>query len=89
MNFITKAYCRIFQGCFRLAFPFLPYREPEIYRRISDIVDLLKDKGIKTVLLVTDQGLRNAGVTASLEKLLDKNDIVCIVYDKNKAQSYG
>ena len=30
MNTFKKIYCRIFQTCFRIALPFLPYREPEL-----------------------------------------------------------
>ena len=30
MFFLKSAYCRVFQGVFRLALPLLPYREPEI-----------------------------------------------------------
>ena len=42
MNIISKAYCRIFQFCFHLALPILPYREPKIYKNVADIVKLLK-----------------------------------------------
>ncbi len=51
MNIVSKLFCRIFQGCFYIAQPFLPYREPKIYKSIDEMVENI-DK--KSVLLVTD-----------------------------------
>ena len=85
MNLLSKAFCRVFQGAFHLALPILPYREPEILEKISDIVQLVKKKKADSVLLVTDQGLRSAGVTAPLEELLVKSKIRCIVFDQTNA----
>lgn len=85
MNQLQKVYCRIYQTAFRIAMPVLPYRVPKIFRNITAIPPLLKKCNINNVLLVTDQGLRKAGVTASLEKLLEKSGIRCMVYDKTCA----
>lgn len=81
MNFLSKAFCRIYQFGFRIAMPILPYREPETLKSLSDAAELLKKLGKKSVLLVTDKGLRSAGVTAPLEKLLEDGGISCTVYD--------
>ncbi len=85
MNPAYKAFCRVFQAAFRLAHPLLPYREPRLYGKLSDIAGVLEARGIKSVLLVTDQGLRNRGSTAGLENLLQKNGVHCAVYDKTNA----
>lgn len=85
MNILSKAFCRAFQGCFHLALPILPYREPEIYKSIADMESLLHKKNIKSVLLVTDKGLREGGSTEKLEELLRKSDIRCAVYDRTNA----
>lgn len=85
MNVLSKSFCRIFQFCFHLALPILPYREPKVYKSTADIVELLEEQKIKSVLLVTDQGLRNSGSTAFVEELLRKNNINCAVYDKTCA----
>lgn len=85
MNPIYKTYCRIYQAAFRIAMPFLPYREPKLYRNITALPPLLKQNNIKAVLLVTDPGLRSMGVTAPLEALLKENEIQCTVYDKTCA----
>ncbi len=85
MNIISKMYCRIFQFCFHLALPILPYREPKIYKNVADIVKLLKKNKVQSVLLVTDSGLRSSGSTVFLENLFKKNNIHLAVYDKTCA----
>ena len=85
MNIAYKTFCRVFQGCFHLALPLLPYREPEIYKDISDVIKILKQNDLHSVLLVTDKGLRNCGTTAALEKLLEDNGIRLAVYDGTNA----
>lgn len=85
MNIAEKVFCRVFQGAFHLALPILPYREPEVLKSITDVAALLNWRGVKSVLLITDQGLRNGGNTAVLEQLLQNSDIHCAVYDKTCA----
>ena len=82
MNIFRKIYCRIFQMCFRIALPFLPYREPVILDSIKEIPNNLKNLSIKNILLITDKGIRNLGITKELEEVLSKNNINCIVYDE-------
>ena len=48
--------CRGVQLAFRLAIPFLPYREPEILHKVEDVIPLLQRQHITSVLLVTDPG---------------------------------
>lgn len=85
MNILSKVFCRVFQFCFHLALPVLPYREPKIYNSINDVAKILNELKIKLVLLVTDRGLRSVGCTASLEASRQKNGIICAVYDKTNA----
>lgn len=85
MNIAFKAFCRVFQTAFHLALPILPYREPKRFKHIGDIEELLRSKKIKSVLLITDKGLRGAGVTKALEVLLKEKGINCIVYDNTCA----
>lgn len=77
-----KLFCRTFQAGFRLAMPFMPYREPEILNSVSDVPAVLQKYGVRTVLLVTDNMLRKFGATAKLEKNLEDSNIKCIVYDE-------
>lgn len=85
MNIAFKAFCRVFQTAFHLALPILPYREPKRFKHINDIEGLLRSKKMKSVLLITDKGLRGAGVTTPLETLLKENNINCVVYDNTCA----
>ncbi|MGN1081914.1 MAG: iron-containing alcohol dehydrogenase, partial [Candidatus Avispirillum sp.] len=85
MNVFSKAFCRVFQFCFHMALPLLPYREPKLLKSVSEVVPLLRDRGIGSVLLVTDKGLRSAGVTASLEKAAHEGGILLSVYDGTNA----
>lgn len=80
-----KIFCRAFQGAFRAALPILPYREPEILRRVKDIPKVLLQRNVDAVLLVTDKGVRGLGLTMQLEEELRKVGIRCAVYDKVEA----
>lgn len=81
MNTFKKAYCRTFQAAFRLAMPFMPYREPAILNSVAEVEPLLKKLNVKSVLLVTDKMLRQFGATSKLEQLLADAQIKCVVYD--------
>ena len=83
MNIFKKIYCRIFQGCFHLAIPILPYRDPKILNSINELPAEFASKGINKVLLVTDPVIRS--LTGELENLLPQAGIECIVYDKTNA----
>lgn len=81
MNIFRKLYCRSFQTVFRLVIPFLPYRKPHIIDGFSQLIPMLQEKKISSVLLVTDQSVRSLGLTAPLEHLLKRHNIACAVYD--------
>lgn len=82
MNIFKKMYCRMYQGIFRMAMPLLPYREPITLESVLDIKSVLKSNNINKVLIVTDSGVRGLGLTNSLEKDLEENEIGVSVYDK-------
>lgn len=81
MNIFKKAYCRVFQGVFRIALPILPYRQPKILKENKDVVSILKQKSIQKVLLVTDKSIRGLGLTKSLEDELIEGELQIFVYD--------
>lgn len=85
MNPLKKIYCRVFQTAFRIALPFLPYREPKILDKVHELGELFHKKNIRTVLLVTDPFLRSSGSTYPLEAHLSASGIRCVVYDKTNA----
>ncbi|MBR2969533.1 MAG: iron-containing alcohol dehydrogenase [Clostridia bacterium] len=75
MNILSIAYCRIYQGLFRLMQPMLPYREPKILADEKDLILVLREKNITRVMLVTDKGVYGSGLTADLEHELDRAGI--------------
>lgn len=85
MNSIKKVYCRIFQVCFRIALPILPYRIPAHLDGIKDIPKTLKKENINSILLITDSSIRSFGITKPLEELLASNGVNVAVYDKTVA----
>ncbi|MGN1343813.1 MAG: iron-containing alcohol dehydrogenase [Traorella sp.] len=82
MNQVEKIYCRVVQFCFHLAIPFLPYHEPHILTNLQELIPILKQNQIHSILFVTDSYLRNNGNTTSIEHLLKQNSIHCTIYDK-------
>ena len=80
MNILKKIYCRIFQTCFRIALPVLPYREPELIDGFKHVPEVLKKHHISHILLVTDPGVYKLGLTKPLEKQLLKSEISCTIY---------
>lgn len=80
MNIFNKAFCRAFQLAFRIAIPFLPYREPEQFASIEELAQPLKKQNIASVLLVTDGFLKQSGATEALENMLHAAGIRCAVF---------
>lgn len=85
MNRFRKMYCRTFQTVFKIALPFLPYRKPKIVGSVKALPEILKKRGCENVLIITDAGIRKLGLTQRLEKVLAKNEIPYIIYDRTVA----
>ena len=82
MNIFKKIYCRVFQACFHIAIPILPYRDPKILHSIEELPAEFKSQGINRVFLVTDSIIIK--LAEKLEALLPAEGIECVVYDKTK-----
>lgn len=91
MNIAKKLWCRLFQGGFYLALPFLPYREPRVRYSLSELDSILrrtqsrlfrlgKRNQTPNVLIVTDQGLVQAGLLRLLTDTLEQNGVNYCVY---------
>ena len=85
MNLIQHICCRAYQGVFRAALPFLPYREPEILHRCEELSDTLKQHKIKKILIVTDPGIVACGLMTKITSVLAKEKISYSVYDQTSA----
>ncbi len=81
MNILKKIYCRTFQTIFKMALPFLPYREPEILKTNDDIIKVLKNKNTNSVLFITGKTIRSLGLTKPLEDKLMENNISISIYN--------
>lgn len=84
MFFLKSAFCRTFQTAFRIALPFLPYREPEIIKSCSELEYVFRKEKIKSPLIVTDSGITRNSLTKPLEDILKKYGIAYIIYDKTQ-----
>ncbi len=84
MHTVYKAFCRIYQGVFRLALPFLPYREPKCFDSVDDLLPLMRSLKPSAALLVTDRFLRQSGLTQSIEKVLLTAGVNCVIYDETQ-----
>lgn len=82
MNIFKKFYCRTYQTVFKIMLPFLPYREPKILKTNDDVLSVLKENNISSVLLVTDLGIRGLGLTKPIEDKIVESGIKLSVYDK-------
>ena len=82
MRPIKKLFCRTFQTVMHAAIPLLPYREPKILGNIVDIIPVLKEHNIQTVLLIAGKRVRGFGLTAPLEKGMEENGIAFVNYDR-------
>lgn len=85
MNIVAKFYCRVFQFCFRMLLPVLPYRNPEVLSSEEEIVDVMMRNGSMSVLIVTDESLHGLGLLDKLKAVLDSEEIAYIIYDKTVA----
>ena len=84
MFFLKLAFCRVCQTAFRIALPFLPYREPEIIKSCSELEYVFRKEKIKSPLIVTDSGITRNSLTKPLEDILKKCGIAYIIYDKTQ-----
>lgn len=82
MFILNRMYCRTFQAAFKVAIPFLPYRNPKIVPSLNDVPNVLKRKNITSVIIITDAGIHNLGLTTPLEEKLADAGIKCCVYDR-------
>ncbi len=81
MNFIKKAYCRVFQTVLWISLPILPYREPEIIKSMRLIPDTIKAQKLTRPIIITDKGIMSLGLVNPLIDALDKAKMPYSLYD--------
>ncbi len=84
MLLAEKAFCRVYQKVFFIFECFLDWSEPQLLTgpgAVRKLPALVKEKGVKKVLIVTDKGLTSLGLPNGLMEELDKAGIGYVVYD--------
>lgn len=84
MTNLYKAYCRVFQKIMFVAECFMPWGEPVKLTGpgcIRQLPGVIKEKGLKKVLIVTDKGLTGLGLLNSLYEEMDNAGVEYVVYD--------
>lgn len=79
-----KAFCRVYQKVFFLFQCCLDWSEPQLLTgpgAVKKLPALIKEKGLKKVLIVTDKGLTGLGLPNGLYEELTKTGIGYVVYD--------
>ena len=83
MFFLKAAFCRVFQTAFRIALPFLPYREPQIVNTCAELGTVFRVEKIKSVLIVTDKGIVNNGLSVCrLDESVEDHLILVRIRDR-------
>ena len=76
-----RLWCRIYQLCFKIALPLLPYRKPKLIEGVENIPDVLLTKKLGKVIIITDKSIINLGLADNLFNSLKDNGIEYVVYD--------
>lgn len=84
MLFIRNMYCRAVQIAFRVALPFLPYRQPKIVSSCTKLCAVFQAEGIHSAMIVTDRGIVKNGLTEAVEDALHASDVRYTIYDRTQ-----
>ena len=82
MQIGRKLFSRVYQKGFRAAIPVMPYREPKILSSTDEIAKLCVEKGISSIIVVTDGGISKLGLCDSTLAACEAAGVKAILYDK-------
>lgn len=80
-----KVYSRTYQRTLKVAAKYYPFREPDLLEGENSLMKLpvlVASKGVKKLLIVTDQGICKLGLIQPLMEKLTEEGIRYIVYDE-------
>lgn len=84
MNILTKIGCRIFQKAMWLAMWILPWNQNKGTLSgpgcVKELPKFLKDKGFKSILIVTDGGLYNLGIADPIVQAFEEEGMKCVIF---------
>lgn len=66
----------------RLALPILPYRQPVVLDNNQEVAKILKERNKRNVFFVTDERIRQLGLTDGLRSELEKQGLNIAIFDK-------
>lgn len=81
---ITKCLYRIYQQVFKIAMCFMDWTAPELLEGAGSILclpEIIKNKGVKKVLIVTDKGLVTRHLLDPMFAKLDEAGVEYVIYD--------
>ena len=82
-------WCRLFQKVMKFFMDIVPFwRKPKMITgrdSLKKLPGMLRHKGIKNVMLVTDPGIAALGLHHQLLEWIREEGIECVVYDKTTA----
>ena len=81
MNIFKKMYCRVFQFCFKLVIPLLPYKMPQILDSLNEIPNILVANNKSSAFLVATKSIIRNGLIDSLKMKLSEKNIKYVIYD--------
>ena len=84
---IKHMYYRLYQGVFRVAVNFLDWTPPKIISgpgSVKKLPQVIKEKGLKKMMIVTDKGLTGLNLLDGLYEGLKADGIDYVVYDKTQ-----
>ena len=84
---IKHMYYRLYQGVFRIAVNFLDWTPPKIISgpgSVKKLPQVIKEKGLSKMMIVTDKGLTGLNLLDGLYEGLKADGIDYVVYDKTQ-----
>lgn len=87
MFFIKKCFYRIIQKSLKVFMSFMDWSEPKLLEgenSIKKLSSIIREKGLKKVLIVTDKGLMKLNMLNSLMVELENNKIEYVIFDEVK-----
>lgn len=84
MFFLNTLYCRTVQTVFRIALPFMPYRQPKIVPACEALDKIFLSEGIRSAIIITDPGIVKNSLTKPVEDVLQASHISYVIYDRTQ-----
>ncbi|MBQ8758790.1 MAG: iron-containing alcohol dehydrogenase, partial [Clostridia bacterium] len=84
MNIASKVFCRIFQKCFHIAIPILPYRTPKILDSVALVPGEFMSRGVSKILIVTDSFIGQSHGMELLKEALTQQKVDFVIFDKTR-----